>query len=213
MVRQWVHDYDFVKLHQPSVVYGVQSKKLEGNWMASLLLRRMLPWEHRASKSEILHYFGSVLGKWTDAGSVQFFGACSYQFSSPPDQEGAHTFTSLDGLRRYSVRVRHKLVNGVNGECIIPARSPLPVPVSSGVSMITVNELVQQPVRAHGEEQQRYVVLGAGKTGMGAPFALAHAPLMRVHPGALLNHCLPRNSEKERSSFSSSRAPSAHNYP
>jgi len=28
--RQWVDAYDFVHLHQPSVLYGVQSKQLEG---------------------------------------------------------------------------------------------------------------------------------------------------------------------------------------
>ena len=38
----WNDACDFVHLHQPSLVYGVQTKRLEGNW-ARLALRRMLP--------------------------------------------------------------------------------------------------------------------------------------------------------------------------
>ena len=54
----WNDAYGFVRLHQPSLLYGVASKQLEGRW-SSLLLRGILPWTHRASKHEILtHYKG-----------------------------------------------------------------------------------------------------------------------------------------------------------
>ena len=57
----WVDDYDFVRLHQPSVLYGLASRQLEGNWLKLLLGRFQLPWRHRATKAEILAHFSEFV--------------------------------------------------------------------------------------------------------------------------------------------------------
>merc|ERR1711933_521067 len=53
----WVDAYDYCCLHQPSIVYGIESKQLEGNWLKLMAKKFTLPWNHRASKKEILHYY------------------------------------------------------------------------------------------------------------------------------------------------------------
>lgn len=61
----WLHDYDFVHLHQPSIVYGVESTALEGNWLTQNLLSLRLPWQHRASKPELVEYYRKLMEAWT----------------------------------------------------------------------------------------------------------------------------------------------------
>ena len=53
----WVDAYGYVHLHQPSLLYGIASRQLEGNWAKLLFRKFTLPWQHRASKTEILNHF------------------------------------------------------------------------------------------------------------------------------------------------------------
>jgi cation diffusion facilitator CzcD-associated flavoprotein CzcO len=57
----WQDAYGFVRLHQPSLVYGIASKQLEGNWLKLIATKFTLPWEHRATKQELLKYFGNFV--------------------------------------------------------------------------------------------------------------------------------------------------------
>ena len=84
----WNDAYGFVKLHQPSLVYGVASDQLEGNWL-KLLAMGMLPWAHRASKTELLHYYQSVMDRWVQSGRVTYFPDSTYDFGS--SFENLHT--------------------------------------------------------------------------------------------------------------------------
>ena len=176
----WVDDYDYVKLHQPSIVYGIASKQLEGNWAKVLLKDFMLPWKHRASKPEILDYFGSFVDSKVASGQLQYFPECIYDFdqelttSGTGDDTTANTsFTSLDGKHSYTVEIREKLVDGVRGECIIPSLSPPMFPIDDGINIVTPNDLFQMKQqkayrKEHGQKDRHFIVLGCGKTAMDA---------------------------------------------
>ena len=174
----WNDAYDFVRLHQPSIVYGLASRKLEGSWLWNFLQCRA-PWRHRANKSEILAHFASGVRDWVKSGRVRYYPRCEYDFSQP---EAVHSeggtlrrFRSCDGSTEYTALVRHKVVNGTEHEPLIPSRCPLPFPVDKGVEVITPNDLA-----ASKKRRDAYVVLGCGKTGMDVVVYLQRK--MRVDP-------------------------------
>jgi len=169
----WNDAYDYVHLHQPSLVYGLESTQLEGNWLKCMLRHRTLPWNHRASKEEILKYYEAALSRWEASGQVKFFGGSSYDFSQRERyiaDNNTHCFSC--GSELFRVHVRVKLVNGVLGECQVPSKCPPEFPVDEAVDLITPNQLYL--LHNTGEHRttkdiaRKYVVMGAGKTGMDA---------------------------------------------
>ena len=124
----WVDAYGFVRLHQPSIVYGISSKQLEGNWLKLLLTKFMLPWKHRANKQQILTYFGDFVNEKVASQQVEFYPNSIYNFEKDEndscctinDENGIHVFSSVDGSVSYKVKVNFKFIDGTSGECIIP---------------------------------------------------------------------------------------------
>jgi len=170
----WVDSYGFVHLHQPSLVYGIASKQLEGNWLKLMLWNGMLPWKHRASKEEILNYYRSFVEEKVASKQLQFFPNTIYDFEKGENsvEDGIHYFSSVDGSATYKVKVNEKLVDGTKGECIIPHENPLPFPVDEGIHVMTPNQ-IYDAYQQKGETRKamlknKYVVLGAGKTGADA---------------------------------------------
>lgn len=137
----WVHDYDFVRLHQPSLLYGVAFKQLEGNWLKLLLGKRTLPLKHRATKQEILQYFSEFVDEKVKSGQLHYYPECAYDVSQKIGNDDTHIFTSLNNKKTHVVQVKEKLVNGVLGECKIPSQCPVQFPADGGISMITPNQL------------------------------------------------------------------------
>ena len=181
----WVDAYGFVQLHQPSLLYGVASKQLEGNWFNLMLRKWTLPWNHRASKDENVNYFEAVVNERKSKGQLQFYPNCQYDFDQ--DIEGndgnVHHFSSVDGKTNYSVKVGVKLINGVLGECKIPSQCPVEFPVDPSVTIQTPNKLYDDYVNRIKKKQdsgKKYIVLGAGKTGMDTVVYLQRT--MRVKP-------------------------------
>ena len=82
----WVDAYPFVRLHQPSAFYGVNSKPL-GNGKEDLV-----------SKSQILAYYELVLEELKSTGQLRYFPQCEYV------EEGKF-ISLLDDKMEY--RVRH----------------------------------------------------------------------------------------------------------
>jgi len=162
----WVDDYDFVHLHQPSVVYGIESEQLEGNWLYLLLRKMTIPWHHRASKQEILSYYKKFVDRKVKEGQIVYYPNCEYDFDQDISN-GVHQFSSLDGQEKYSVKVNVKLVNGVLGECKIPSQCPLQFPVDKDVNVLTPNDIYTAfNTKDQSTLSKKYVVLGCGKTGM-----------------------------------------------
>ena len=180
----WNDAYGFVQLHQPSLLYGVASQQLEGNWFKQLVTKGKFPWQHRATKNEILAYYRSLMNKWVASGRVQYYPCSTYHFEQQQQSldETVHVFTDERTQQVHYVRVREKRVNGVVGECRVPSQTPpnfliLP-PQSDNVQVITPNQIYDRRSSSDAAllPQQQYVVLGAGKTVRGPheSFALFH---------------------------------------
>jgi len=156
----WQHAYDYVHLHQPSVVYGLASKQLEGSWKKLIFRKRQLPWKHRASKKEIVKYYGDFVKEKLVNRNLIYYPNCVYDF------EKGYSFSSLDETFSYEVKVREKVVNGVLGQCIIPSQNPLQFPVDDGVIVMTPNDIYNVYNKSRPINEKKFVVLGAGKTSM-----------------------------------------------
>ena len=112
----WLDSYDYVQLHQPSLVYGIASKQLEGNWLKCMLTQFMLPWNHRANKTEILTYFADFVKENKE--QIDFYSNSVYDFET--SDEDVHFFSSMDGSVSYQVKVNVKLIDGSSNENIVP---------------------------------------------------------------------------------------------
>ena len=139
----WNDAYDFVRLHQPSLLYGVASKQMEGNW-AKLLLKGTLPWTHRASREEILAYYQALVNKWVASGQVSYFPKCIYDFEKSSTESNMHCFSTLDGSQTYNVKVQVKLVNGILGECRVPSTTPPTFAVDDSITILTPNQVYEK---------------------------------------------------------------------
>jgi hypothetical protein len=150
----WNDAYSFVRLHQPSSYYGVNSVPL-GSDAVETSGPEMGMYE-RASGAEIRAYYDRVMWKHLiPSGQVRFFPQC--------DHVDGHRFVSRLSGETFTVRVRKKLVDANYLAPSVPATTPPPFEVGAGASVVPVNELAH--VTATPE---RYVVVGAGKTAMDA---------------------------------------------
>ncbi len=77
---QWNDSYDFVRLHQPSEMYGVESTRLEGIMTTTVAEDYDRPYshprsrQHRATREEILTYYDSVCGVLESKFDFRFVG-------------------------------------------------------------------------------------------------------------------------------------------
>ncbi len=101
----WNDAYPFVRLHQPSANYGVNSRALGHGTKDATGLNAGL--DELASGAEVLSYFEQVMQQqFLPTGRVAYHPQCRYG-----QQGGEHTFTSLVSGRRQRVSVRRKLVD------------------------------------------------------------------------------------------------------
>ncbi len=140
----WNDAYDFVKLHQPARFYGVNSEPLGAGG------------EALASKGEILDYCARVMAKLEATGRATFYLEHDYC--------GDNRFVDLrDPTKGYVVDVRARLVDGTYGKITVPSTRPPAYGVAEGVNLVPINGLA-----ARTRDWARYVIIGAGKTGMDA---------------------------------------------
>lgn len=147
----WNHAYPYVRLHQPSAFYGVNSRPLgsgtkdETGWNKGFY--------ELASGAEIKNYFDLVMQEqFLPSGRVQYFP------TSEVGDDGA--ITSLVSGERRAVKAR-KIVDATYSQTLVPAMHPPRYAVAAGMVCVPPNEL---PRIAHTDAD--YVVIGAGKTGM-----------------------------------------------
>jgi hypothetical protein len=151
----WLDAYPFVRLHQPSAFYGVNSRTLGADRIDDS--GPNAGFYERAAAVDITDYFDSVLQEHLGAGRVRFFGECDYQGR---DKDGHH-FVSLVTGETTTVKVRRKLVDATYIESSIPSRHTPKFDVDRGVRLVPPNDLVNL-----GDGASGYTVIGAGKTGM-----------------------------------------------
>ncbi|MGE5358324.1 MAG: hypothetical protein ACM3NQ_04850 [Bacteroidales bacterium] len=150
----WNDVYPFVRLHQPSAYYGVNSLPL-----GSEAIDRHGPNQglyERATGPEICAYYGRVMQeRLLPSGQVRYFPMCDFV--------GEGRFVSRLSGDDYQVKVRKKHVDATYLEPFIPATYKPPFAVAADARCVPPNELPRVAERADG-----YVIIGAGKTAIDA---------------------------------------------
>lgn len=156
----WNDAYPFVRLHQPSSFYGVNSRPLGSGAIDTHGWNKGL--YELATNSEVCAYFGQVMQRqFLPSGRVRYFPLCEYQ--------GNGRFTSLVSDEAHEVQAG-KIVDATYMDVAVPSVSPPPFAIDEGANWAPLNELPKL-----GGQFERYVIVGAGKTGMDAClFLLAH---------------------------------------
>ena len=154
----WNDAYPFVRLHQPSAYYGVNSRVLGSDAIDTT--GPNAGWYERATAAELCDYYLRVLEEHLLAsGQVRFFGM-SYCQADRPD--GIRLTSRLTG-ETTTIRVRRRVVDARYLEPSIPATHTRSFGTEQGVRLIPVSDLVRLTAPGNG-----YTVIGGGKTGMDA---------------------------------------------
>ena len=153
----WNDAYPFVRLHQPSAFYGVNSRVLGTDAIDTA--GPNAGFYHRATAAEICDYYQRVLADLLASGQVRFFGMSDCE---PWGPDGSQLVSRLTG-EATEVRVRRRVVDARYQEPSIPATHTPSFTVGHQVRLIPVNDLVRLTGPASG-----YTVIGAGKTAMDA---------------------------------------------
>ena len=152
----WLDAYPFVRLHQPSAYYGVNSRVLGNDRIDES--GPNAGFYERSTAAEICDYYNRVLQDHLLAsGRVRFFPMSDYYGS----EAGGHHFVSRLTGAETTVTVRRKFVDATYVESSIPSRHTPMYEIDPGVHVIPPNALVDLDERATG-----FTVIGAGKTAM-----------------------------------------------
>ena len=153
----WNHAYPFVRLHQPSAFYGVNSMKLGNNTVDATGLNKGL--YELATNGEVCSYFDQVMQRrFLPSGRVLYFPSCEYQ--------GDGEFVSLISGEKYSVSFS-KEVDSTYMNVVVPAMRKPPFVVNGNAKCIPPNDLP-----GSCEKYDRFVVIGGGKTAIDATLFL-----------------------------------------
>ena len=149
----WTTAYPFVRLHQPSAFYGVNSRKLGGDAIDQVGSNEGL--YELATSGEVTAYFDQVMQQQLlPTGRVAYFPMTEYL--------GDKRIRRLSG-EEITVDVRRRVVDSSFMRVVVPSMRRPPYAVAADVRCVPLNDL---PKFRDGHE--RYVIIGAGKTGMDA---------------------------------------------
>ncbi|MCR9095603.1 MAG: NAD(P)-binding protein [bacterium] len=143
----WNSAYRFVTLHQPALYYGVNSEPL-GEDERDLV-----------SQAQILAYYERVLKKLERTGRFTFLPKCEVG-------EDSVIRAIASGGDEIAVRAK-KTVDATYMDVRVPSTTPPKYETSSGATLVPINGLADLE-RGYA----RYVVIGAGKTGIDAALYL-----------------------------------------
>jgi hypothetical protein len=150
----WLDAYPFVRLHQPSRYYGVDSTTLGQDRIERD--GADAGWYERASGAEICAYYDEIMShRFLASGRVRFFPMSNYS--------GDRRFTSLVTGTVTNVVVRRAVVDATYFATRVPATDPPPFEVAEGTRCVPVGELAWLADAPAG-----FVILGGGKTAMDA---------------------------------------------
>jgi hypothetical protein len=152
----WLDAYPFVRIHQTSANYGVDSRVLGNDRIDGS--GPNAGFYERATAPEICDYFNRVMeDDFIPSGRVRFFAMSDYRGE---DADGHHVVSLLTG-EQTTVKVRRKLVDATYIASEIPSRHTAAFEVDPDIRLIPPNDLVDLAGPASG-----YTVIGAGKTSM-----------------------------------------------
>lgn len=150
----WIDAYPYVRLHQPSALYGVSSVPLGRDAIDAAGTNA--GYYELAGADEIRAYFAHVMQRrFLPSGRVRYFPSCEYV--------GEHRFVSRLAQASWRVHVRRKVVDTTYLEGEIPATSAPPFEVADGVRCVAAGDIARI-----GERPERFVIIGAGKTALDA---------------------------------------------
>jgi hypothetical protein len=150
----WHDAYPFVRLHQPSAYYGVNSLPLGSETIDESGANQ--GFYERASAPELCAYYDRVMReKLLASGRVRYFPMTEYL--------GERRFVSRLTGAEYEVRVRRSIVDARYLEPAVPATTLPPFEVEAGARVVPVHELTAQ-----AQPADAYTIVGAGKTAVDA---------------------------------------------
>jgi NAD(P)-binding Rossmann-like domain len=153
----WLHAYPFVRLHQPSAYYGVNSLALGEDRIDHA--GENAGYYERATGDELRSYFHEAALRLTHAGRVRLLTGHEHLGSSSAGER----VRDLSTGKVHEIAVRRTVVDARYMEASIPATHTMPFDVAPGARVVPVNDL---PVAA--ASASCYAVLGSGKTAADA---------------------------------------------
>ncbi|MDP5225753.1 MULTISPECIES: hypothetical protein [Arthrobacter] len=151
----WNDAYPFVRLHQPSAYYGVNSRDLGTDSLDRTALNKGM--YERASSAEILAYYQRLMTDLMGSGRVRYFPMSEYV----GDFAHEHRVVPRVGGDSTEISVRRRTVDTSYIRTEVPATHPPRYLIADGVRCVP-------PHRLPGEDRPEdgYVVIGSGKTGV-----------------------------------------------
>ena len=147
----WTTAYPFVRLHQPSAFYGVNSRHLGSDAIDQVGWNEGL--YELATAGEVCAYYDQVMQQqFLPSGRVSYFPMSEYL--------GDNRFRTLGG-GEYTVNVGRKVVDSTYMRVVVPSMRPAPYAVADGIDCVPPNDLPR-----FRNPRDRYVIVGAGKTGI-----------------------------------------------
>lgn len=140
----WNDAYPFVGLHQPAAFYGLNSTNLGrgGGYLAS--------------GPEIIAYYRLAMDRFLATGRVRFLPMSDYQGDG-------RVVSTVDADRATEITAHRRIVDGTFMKVEVPSVCPPRYAVDPDVTLVPPNGLPQVK-----RPWERYVVVGAGKTGIDA---------------------------------------------
>ncbi len=154
----WTTAYPFVRLHQQSASYGVNSHCLGKNLTRKGFER--FDNSDRATGREVCEYFAKVVEAFKATKRVQVYFNTEYKWNNDSNN---HELMSSDG-KDYHIVTCKKIVRSET-RVVVPSMRKVPFSVDSSVSVVPINEI---PENLEGGTYRKYVILGAGKSGTDA---------------------------------------------
>lgn len=152
----WNDAYPFVRLHQPSALYGVNSRPLGREEIVDD--GPDAGFYERATAAEVCdHYHRALEEQLLPSGRVRFLGMCDHL----GEHDDGHRIASRLTGEETRVRVRRRVVDATYLETSVPATHTRSFTADPDVRLVAPHELVGLVEPAGG-----YTVLGAGKTAM-----------------------------------------------
>lgn len=147
--------YPFVRLHQPTQFYGVNSTKMGSDRIETTGGNAGLT--ELAPVAEVLAYFNTVMQeKLLPSGRLTYLGVHEF------DEKDNCALSLITG-KKTKIEAG-KIVDSAYSKVVVPSMRPPNLSVGKGVTCIPVNGLP----KAVSPHVPRYCILGCGKTGIDA---------------------------------------------
>ncbi|POS74616.1 hypothetical protein DHEL01_v206988 [Diaporthe helianthi] len=150
----WNVAYPYVRLHQTSAFYGVNSRHLGNDSIDKVGWNKGL--YELASRDEVCAYYDTVMNQtFLPSGRVAYYPKHEYA--------GGRNFHSIMTGKAYEVGPKTRIVDATYMQVKVPSMGPPSYEVAEGVEFVTPNNMASA-----ARPYANYTIIGAGKTGVDA---------------------------------------------